>query len=69
MNKLYWLNIIKHDFDKQRNVINSIINIYFNFLTMCDFDDYSSAGFYPNSRERSGDWINDPRRDISRGKV
>ena len=36
---------------------------------MCDCDDYVGAGFYPNKRELSGDWINDPRRDISRGKA
>ena len=33
---------------------------------MCE---YVSAGFHPNKRELSGDWIDDPRRDISRGKV
>lgn len=37
---------------------------------MCDYDSFYEAGLsYPNKRELTGDWINDPRRDVSRGKV
>lgn len=34
----------------------------------CDDDEYVGAGFYPN-KWANKDWWNDPRRDVSRGKV